>query len=114
VPDNQDNCTGKANSDQRDTDLDGYGNACDGDFNQDGGVGGPDYLTFVATNGLSEGQPGYNDAVDCNFDKAVGGPDYLCFISQNGAGVPGPSGRTCATPSNPQLRCPDPGLVDMP
>ena len=32
--DNADNCV-IANADQRDTDEDGIGNACDGDFNQD-------------------------------------------------------------------------------
>jgi hypothetical protein len=113
VQDNKDNCVSKANADQRDTDLDGYGNACDGDFNQDGGIGGPDFLIFVSTNGLAEGTPGYNDSVDCNFDKAIGGPDFLCFVTQSGSGL-GPSGRTCANTSNPQTRCPDPGLIDMP
>ncbi|MDH3589163.1 MAG: S8 family serine peptidase [Gammaproteobacteria bacterium] len=35
VSDNNDNCTLRQNSDQTDTDNDGYGNACDADFNQD-------------------------------------------------------------------------------
>ncbi len=35
IPDGIDNCTLAANPDQRDTDSDGYGNRCDGDFNND-------------------------------------------------------------------------------
>ncbi|MDP6414917.1 MAG: thrombospondin type 3 repeat-containing protein [Gammaproteobacteria bacterium] len=38
LPDDQDNCTNTSNSDQRDTDGDGYGNVCDADFNNDGTV----------------------------------------------------------------------------
>ena len=33
--DNLDNCTNRSNAAQTDTDGDGYGNACDGDFNND-------------------------------------------------------------------------------
>lgn len=36
VGDLTDNCTNIANADQRDTDADGYGNACDPDLNDDG------------------------------------------------------------------------------
>ncbi len=38
VADDTDNCTLVTNPGQRDTDDDGYGNVCDGDFNQDGVV----------------------------------------------------------------------------
>ncbi|MBT8143520.1 MAG: S8 family serine peptidase, partial [Gammaproteobacteria bacterium] len=38
VGDNIDNCTAVANPDQVDVDQDGFGNACDPDFNQDGRV----------------------------------------------------------------------------
>ena len=37
-----DNCTLLENADQRDTDGDGFGNICDGDFNNDGVVNIPD------------------------------------------------------------------------
>ncbi len=38
VSDNVDNCINAANADQTDTDNDGYGNACDADFDQTGHV----------------------------------------------------------------------------
>ena len=36
VPDSQDNCVLQQNASQGDSDLDGYGNVCDGDFDNDG------------------------------------------------------------------------------
>ncbi|MEO1575587.1 MAG: alpha/beta hydrolase-fold protein, partial [Pseudomonadota bacterium] len=38
IPDLADNCTLRANADQRDSNGDGFGNACDADFNDDGVV----------------------------------------------------------------------------
>ncbi len=46
VPDTGDNCTEVANADQRDTDNDGYGNICDGDFNNDSIVNASDLAYF--------------------------------------------------------------------
>ena len=37
-----DNCTEKTNASQTDSNGDGYGNACDPDYNNDGTVGGAD------------------------------------------------------------------------
>ncbi len=48
LADDVDNCTLVSNIDQTDTDADGYGNACDGDFNQDGMVNFPDLILFKA------------------------------------------------------------------
>lgn len=122
--DNIDNCLSVPNPSQVDTDDDGYGNACDGDFNQDGKVGGPDFATFATAFAASdEGVPGYNHAVDCNGDGKVGGPDFACFASQftNGlaapGGGPGPSGRACVSPPGSAQHptgglapCPDPAI----
>ena len=53
VPDALDNCIDEPNgpvlgpNDQVDSDGDGFGNVCDGDFNQDVFVGGPDFDTFL-------------------------------------------------------------------
>ena len=46
VVDSQDNCINNANNTQLDTDGDGYGNACDGDFDQSGFVDAGDLSIF--------------------------------------------------------------------
>jgi hypothetical protein len=58
VIDNLDNCAGLVNSEQCDTDLDGYGNGCDPDFDQSNQVGIPDFATFAAAFGLAPGPSG--------------------------------------------------------
>jgi hypothetical protein len=128
--DSLDNCVAKANSSQTDSDSDGAGNACDGDFTQDGVVGGPDFgafaLAFLST---EEGGGAWNADVDCNDDGIVGGPDFGCFALQFGAGL-GPSGRACwpgvAAPQYPKngtgttgpgvtaKPCPDPDITSLP
>jgi hypothetical protein len=103
VQDNMDNCVATSNVSQIDSDQDGYGNACDADFNQDGTVGGPDFTVFASAFGSTEGTASYVASVDCNGDGAIGGPDFTCFASgfNNGlgpggtSGGPGPSGRSC-------------------
>jgi len=128
VQNNIDNCSDAANPglssnpNQTDSDQDGYGNKCDGDFNQDGVVGGPDFTIFGTAFGSVEGDPGYVAAVDCNDDGIIGGPDFTCFGIQfnNGrsapSGGPGPSGRSCViAPGSAQTaQCPDPGILAMP
>ncbi len=47
VPDVQDNCVAYSNADQTDTDSDGAGNRCDGDFNNDGDMDGCDRKQLV-------------------------------------------------------------------
>src|SRR5262245_51564982 len=46
VDDVHDNCLGVYNPDQLDTNQDGYGNACDADYDNDGVVEAPDFLLF--------------------------------------------------------------------
>ena len=46
VIDEIDNCVISRNSEQCDTDLDGYGNGCDGDFTQEMVAGVADFNTF--------------------------------------------------------------------
>ncbi len=48
VPDSIDNCSLQANPDQRDTNNDGFGNACDPDLNNDGFVNFLDLSQFEA------------------------------------------------------------------
>jgi hypothetical protein len=77
-----------------DDDNDGYGNRCDGDFNNDGvvnavdsGIYLPDLLAGIAT-------PGLGTDLDC--DGVVNAVGTGLFLGQLGAGIPGPSGLPCA------------------
>ena len=58
VPDACDNCTLISNQDQRDTNGDGFGNRCDGDFNNDNIVNATDLglmeAVFFASGDLDE------------------------------------------------------------
>jgi len=76
-----------------DTDADGYGNACDGDFNNDQAVTPTDFSPIFTTSfgGI------FNPDTDMNCDGAVTPADFSpYFLSQFGAGAPGPSGLGCA------------------
>jgi len=77
-----DNCTVDHNPDQTDTDGDGYGNACDTDFTNDGVVGGQDFGVLAAAFGHCEGDPEYAPAVDTNADGCVGAADLAVFGRQ--------------------------------
>jgi hypothetical protein len=94
-PDPEDNCRDLANAEQLDTDQDGYGNACDGDFTNDGRVGGPDLLILGRSFATHVGDADYDARADMNGDGAIGGADVALwaplFLSQ-----PGPSGLSCA------------------
>jgi hypothetical protein len=77
-----------------DADQDGYGNACDGDFNNDGVTDATDAGPFIADLGA-----GTDSGIgsDMNCDGVVDATDASPFIGQlSGSGVPGPSGLPCA------------------
>jgi hypothetical protein len=95
VVDEEDDCLEVPNADQRDTNLDGYGNICDPDFTNDGVVGGPDYGVLSAAYGSSSGEPAYSADVDTDGDGVIGGPDYGVLSIFYGQ-PPGPSGLSCA------------------
>ncbi len=88
VNDELDNCTVTANSDQIDTDSDGYGNRCDADFNNDCSVNFLDIAAF------SSEFLGTNPLFDINGDGNVNFLDFT-FVSQQFLQVPGPGQGSC-------------------
>ena len=80
----EDNCIETANPTQSDDDDDGYGNACDADFNNDGAVGMDD------VGALLRGLNTVNPVMDLDEDGVVGLSDLLTTYYALGT-VPGPS-----------------------
>jgi hypothetical protein len=89
VIDELDSCKNQANADQCDRDLDGYGNGCDGDFDNNFTIGIPDFSYF----GKVYGSTDQLADLDCN--NTVGIPDFSTFGKLYGS-APGPSGLICA------------------
>lgn len=87
LPDTIDNCTLIANSDQQDNDFDGYGDRCDGDFNNNGTVDSSDedYFLFMYNNTF-----GFFQEADFNSDGIVNSEDLALFSGFIGL-PPGPS-----------------------
>jgi hypothetical protein len=94
-PDPEDKCRDLPTFDQSDYDRDGYGDLCDGDFNNDGAVGAPDLLILGRAFATLSGMQGFDARADMNGDGAVGGPDLLLWSPRFGRPV-GPSGLACA------------------
>ena len=82
---------------QLDVDGDGCGNACDGDFDQDGDVDGADFLTFRG--GILTGASGVTDHIG---NGTTDGTDFLVFRGQILRGTPGPS----LNPLRNRIACP--------
>ncbi len=87
VVDIRDNCLSVANPAQRDTDADGYGNLCDADFDNDGGVDMLDYAYFAFVFGGNDPALG----ADLDGDGRIDMNDYAVFSGLFGR-PPGPSG----------------------
>ena len=95
VTDAEDGCLVGANTSQLDVDQDGYGNACDADYNNDGAVGASDWARLARAFGATTGSPDYDPKLDANGDGAIGTPE-LVLIGTSFGGPPGPSGLGCA------------------
>jgi hypothetical protein len=74
-----DNCEFVSNKDQADSDGDGFGNRCDGDFNQDGLVGLQDYLMFDSVFDSQANDESYDAACDLNCDGFIDEDDFPLF-----------------------------------
>lgn len=81
----QDNCSERSNADQRDTDGDGYGNACDPDLNGDG------ITNFVDLAIMKEVFFEQRPDADLNGDAIVNFAD-LAILKARFFEPPGPSG----------------------
>jgi hypothetical protein len=93
VVDALDNCVVDPNATQGDSDLDGYGNPCDSDYDNNLLVAGGDFLTFQTD--FNTSAPTYNEQVDQDCNGLVAGGDFLTFQA-NFNQPPGPSGLSCA------------------
>jgi murein DD-endopeptidase MepM/ murein hydrolase activator NlpD/ribosomal protein L27 len=90
-----DNCSQVSNPRQTDTDADGYGNACDGDLNNDGIVNSGDLGLLRLAFFSSPGAPNWNPDADLTDDFIVNTAD-LGAMRAAFFGPPGPSGMSCA------------------
>jgi len=95
VPDRDDNCLELANGLQVDTDADGFGNACDADYDNSGSVDGLDLLLHLLGSRCEEGESCFSTAFDHDGDGAIGIRDLYALVDALG-GAPGPSGLLCA------------------
>jgi hypothetical protein len=88
IDDSCDSCTGEYNPLQGDTDGDGFGNACDCDFDQSDTCGIDDFNLF-----LPDFSSGIDSGIGTDMDEssAVGISDFNLFLPGFSAGFPGPS-----------------------
>lgn len=103
-----DNCTEDANpapsgtnttDRQTDSDRDGFGNACDSDFNNSGTVNGTDFGLFFGCLGmpLTAAPSGVLCAnMDYNDSGSVNGTDFGFFFGDFSSTILGPSALQCA------------------
>ncbi len=88
VYDDADNCRDVPNPSQRDTTHDGFGSACDCDFDGDGFCAISDFNLFLADFAASTDAGG---GTDMDGDGAVGIGDFNHFLPGFQTGLPGPA-----------------------
>ena len=94
-----DNCLNIANKapGDCDTDNDGYGNMCDGDFDQNNAVTAVDFNSRFVPDFKKGADLGIQDGTDMDCNGAVTAVDFNSkFVPQFKAGKPGKSGLFCA------------------
>lgn len=87
IADNVDNCPKTTNPSQLDSDGDGFGNACDADFNGDRRVDALDQALFSMAYGTSVGQAAFLPAADMDGDGRIGALDLTRFRRRLGLPV---------------------------
>ena len=95
IPDSGDNCLDVANPDQADANHEGFGDACDADYDDDGGVTGADFVILRAAYFSQAGEARWNAVVDHDGDGAITGADFV-VLRRGYLEPPGPSGLSCA------------------
>ena len=95
IADGEDDCAVVPDTLQLDSDHDGYGNACDADYDDNGTVGLSDFLAFGQAFGKTSASPAWNPEIDANGDGKIGMADFLALGAAFG-NPPGPSGLACA------------------
>ena len=90
ITDNADNCTLHANVNQRDSNRDGIGNACDADFNDDGATNSADLMQFKQNFGRPVANSDFKRSLDLNSDDVIDRSDYRLLKKLYGK-APGPS-----------------------
>jgi len=77
-----------------DSDQDGYGNVCDGDFNQSNTVTSADYSMFFVPR-LGKTDTGRGEDMNCSAGTVTSADYSMFFVPQLGK-TPGASGLACA------------------
>ncbi len=90
ILDTEDNCTLIANTDQRDTDEDSFGNLCDGDLNNDANTNTLDLNIYKQSHRTSLGSTNYNPHADFNGDGDINTLDLNIYKTLHRK-PPGPS-----------------------
>lgn len=90
IPDTADNCILMYNPSQLDSDRDGFGNVCDGDFDNNGVVNANDHVIMQFVYGLSADSSTLAAAADLNGSGIVSAQDELRLRIMMGS-APGPS-----------------------
>jgi acyl dehydratase len=85
-----DNCTAVTNSDQLDTNGDGYGNLCDGDLNNDGATNTLDLNLYKLAHRSALGDANYDPDADFNGDGLINTLDLNIYKGLHRL-PPGPS-----------------------
>ncbi|MFD0980055.1 Ig-like domain-containing protein [Tropicimonas aquimaris] len=88
IADLNDNAILVANTDQADTNLDGYGDVLDADINGDGRVNLLDFSILSTAFGTSLGDPGFDARADIKYDNAINLLDFSVLSSKFNTDLP--------------------------